>query len=76
MNAELTQTAHSQKTADMHNVGLEAEGRGKLMDLYDKDLNKEVEDDHVNSTDTHSLESDTDGPFRTLRLLHPINVFG
>ena len=60
MNAHLAQTAHAQKTADMHYVGLEAEDRGKLMDLYNKDLNEEVEDDNVDSSDTDSLESDED----------------
>ena len=60
MNAHLAQTAHAQKTADMHYVGLEAEDRGKLMDLYNKDLIEEVEDDNVDSSDTDSLESDED----------------
>ena len=60
MNAHLAQTAHAPKTADMHYVGLEAEDRGKLMDLYNKDLNEEVEDNNVDSSDTDSLESDED----------------
>ena len=60
MHAHLAQTAHAQKTADMHYVGLEAEDRGKLMDLYDNDLNKEVEDDEEESSDTDSLDSDDD----------------
>ena len=62
MNAHLAQTALAQKTADMHYVRLEAEDRGKLMDLYDNDMNEEVEDDPVESSYTDSLESDEDGP--------------
>ena len=63
MHAHLAQTAHAQKTADMHYVGLEIEDRGRLMDLYDNDLNREVEDDdQMESSDTDALESDDDDP--------------